>query len=224
MSSTISLMWNAVANNNIALVKTLIANKCDIERGHSTRGMFTSKYSTPLCKAVDDGNLDMVKLLLVGNADVLPLIHDHMPIHRAVRHGFFEIVKTLLKHKRGMLCNDQLSDRFTNDSHKPNIGNMALHFALSANTMDKKNSSVSRLKTVETLIRHGADVNVLDIDGYRPTEIVGRRIQDMNESIIQTNKQLNKMVGRDRISNITVIILEMRKELDHLHKIRELLI
>ena len=221
-STTISLMWNAVANNNISLVKTLIANKCDIERGHSTRGMFTSKHSTPLCKAVDDGNLDMVKLLLGGGADVLPPIRDHMPIHRAVRYGFFEIVKPLLKHKRGMLCKDQLSARFTNDS--PRGGNMALHFALSANTMDKNNISVSRLKTVETLIRHGADVNVIDIDGSRPIEIVGRRIQDMNESIIQTNKQLGKIVGHEKISKITDVVLEMRKELDNLHKIRELLI
>ena len=207
-------MWNAVANDNKELVMTLIANKCDIERGGFTKGMYTTKYTTPLCKAVDDGHNEMVKVLLRGNADMLPSIRDYTPLHRAVRNGFFAIVKTLLEHKRGVQCNDQLLARFTND--QLHGGNMALHFAVSTNIMDETNSSVNRFKTVETLISHGADVHVPDMDGFSPIQTVESRIERMKESIRRMNMQLDKRGGHDRI-------LEMRQEMDNFLKIRELL-
>ena len=174
-------LWNAVVANNIPFVKILIESECNVELGGFTTSNNREKYTTPLCAAVDAGNNEMVKILLRGQADVLPPTRDYTPLQRAARKGFFEIVETLLKHNRSKRCNDQLAARFMNDS--PYGGYTALYFALSTYITDETKGSVSRFKTVSTLIDYGVDVNELYEDGLRPIQIVKNQIKHVNASI-----------------------------------------
>ena len=218
------LVWNAVRDNNISFVKTLIENDCNVERGGFSTTQSVNNYSSPLIEAIRGGQQEMVKVLLRGKANVLPNIRDYTPLHMAVRKGLFEIVGTLLK--TGKKCEAQLLARFTNDS--PHGGNAAIHFALTSNLMDETNSSVSRFRTVKTLLHYGADVNMPDMDGILPIAIVDKRIRRKNGNIESMNLAREKsMAIREEEENgghqFSTILDKERKDLGNLFEIRELL-
>ena len=208
-----SHLFNAVVQNNIRFVTILIESECNTEKGGFTTSNNRKKYITPLCAAVDAGNNEMVKILLQGHADVLPPIDDYTPLQRAASKGFFEIVETLLKHKRKR-CNDQLAARFANDS--PYGGNTALYFALGTQITEETKSSVNRFKTVSTLIRYGADVNERDDNKLLPIQIVNKQIKQMNGWIDEL-----RTGGAERDLNF---IAKAQKEKDNLLAIQELLV
>jgi len=186
--------------------------------------MYTTEYTTPICKAVDAGDNEMVKVLLRGNADVLPPMRDYTPLHRAVRHGFFAIVQTLLEDKGGVQCKDQLLARFSNNDSSYG-GYTALHFAVSGSTRDEENSPASsRFRTVETLLRYGADLQEPDMDGFLPLHTVERNICYTDASIQQMNMQIGKMGGHRGVQRMQENLLEMQKEVETLYALKELLL
>ncbi|XP_057319236.1 putative ankyrin repeat protein RF_0381 [Microplitis mediator] len=94
-----TLLYRAVENENERIVELLIANKVDVnkivEETYSLRS-----FPTALYKAVEIGNLNIVKILVnASNIDVdLSDYFKDRPLHEAIRNKNYEITKCLLEH------------------------------------------------------------------------------------------------------------------------------
>ncbi|XP_019851378.1 PREDICTED: transient receptor potential cation channel subfamily A member 1 homolog [Amphimedon queenslandica] len=105
------------------------------------------EYNTPLHFACESGNCEIVKLLLLNNADPLACrMHDVTPLHIAAKEGFIDIASVLLQ----------------NDASEIDIADANLlspiHYA----------AQFGKVKMIEFLLHKGADIECQDTDSYTP--------------------------------------------------------
>ena len=129
-----------------------------------------SKATTPLHKAAEEGDIEQVRSLIIGGADVNTQTADDLtPLHYAARSGHGQIVALLLSHGADLNARD--------------IGGYtALHKALWSNHPD----------VVELLITKGADVKAEDVNGETPLHIAaGAGRNDIAELLISRGANVN---------------------------------
>lgn len=151
----------AVVNNNIPLVKQLIAAKENVnERGKIEQ--YERKSSTPLYIASKDGKTDIVKLLLEAGADanipgevaeIQPPFYT-TPLGIAVNSGHEEIVTLLLK--AGADVNKGVMGINNVNKESTSIDTTPLILAVDSEVYTNK----TFLKLIKILIAAGADINM----------------------------------------------------------------
>ena len=165
-------LFFAIQNELSNFVKKILELQVDINK------LKTERYSrhTPLHLAIDRCNLEIVKLLLKHKADPNRLnLKGDTPLYLAVSKGHIEIVKELLKNgaevdKRSLGVTPFSNAIITNPFNIPKIlleygadvdaiidspwfeGRTSLQIA----------SYVGRLKNVEFLLEHNANINAVD--------------------------------------------------------------
>ena len=155
-----ALMW-AAAEGHAEVVEALLAAGADF------RTPLPSGF-TPLCFAVREGRTDVVRVLLKAGADVNEAMQPRKasgkapgrgttPLSLAVENGHFELAVALLK--AGADPNDQRSGYSALHTltwvRKPNRGDDE-----SGDPAPIGSGDLTSLQFVETLVEHGADVNL----------------------------------------------------------------
>jgi ankyrin repeat protein len=151
------------SSGNAAVCMTLLYLDADIE-------CLDQDGRTPLARAALKGKRDVCEALIQKGANVNPInIHGNTPLIHANKYP--DIVRLLLENGATAVID-----------HSGPGGNTALHFA--ARNGNKK--------TVELLIKYGADIECLDQDGRTPlarAAIEGKR--DICEALIQKGANVN---------------------------------
>ncbi len=143
--NSIRSLVEAVANNDIAAVKTLIAAGAPLTPPDNHRDSLFG-YPAPLSVAVENKNIDMAKLLISHGADVnfpkkLSPSVNGTPLHRAAMQGNLEMMTLLLASGADI-------DRHEGLWHTP------LWHAIYSSP------STHVLATVNLLVERGADINI----------------------------------------------------------------
>jgi len=85
-----SLLFSAIKNNNIKLIKFLLKKNANIN--------FQNKYTTPLMLAIKMKNIELVKILLKNGANInFQDKNLNTPLILAIKMKNIELVKILLK-------------------------------------------------------------------------------------------------------------------------------
>jgi outer membrane protein assembly factor BamB len=141
-------LYEATANGNIELVKSLISSGADV----NTPNIWGW---TPLYIASGTGKKDIVKLLVTEGADVnAPNKTGETPLHFAVSNGQRDIVELLLDHGADM-------------NVKNNSGQSPLFLAFQG----------SNKEITELLIDKGADINITNNNGLTLLHLAARNGQ-----------------------------------------------
>lgn len=150
-------LLNAITNNNIKEVTTLLARGLNIN-ANQMGGV------TPLTKAIEHGHEELCRLLINGGADVNKHVYFHTtPLMEAVRHGKTSIVKLLLEHGARLdnACRNMLFCASSNGSE--DICNLLL--ATNFYTTDDRSTALiyaaskGHIGSCKLLLAHGADLN-----------------------------------------------------------------
>jgi ankyrin repeat protein len=97
----ITSLKNAIQNNKIKIVKSLLKN------GENPNSILDNNQTTSLCIASTEGYIEIVKLLLEHGADVnLSNNNKDSPLHCASYNGHIEIVKLLLNYNANIYAMD----------------------------------------------------------------------------------------------------------------------
>lgn len=133
----------AIEKNHIDIVQKLIAlTVVDVN-------FSTSRKNTLLHIACNQGNLDIVQILLEKNSKVNAIgEYGYSPLHYVAINGCVNIVEELLKYK----CDVSLKDKRENTP---------LHLAVINNNID----------TIKCLVKNGADIDARNFDNKTPLEI-----------------------------------------------------
>jgi uncharacterized protein len=170
-----ALMW-ASAEGHAEVVAALI------EAGADFRSPLPSGF-TPLCFAVREGRTDVVRILLKAGVDVNEAMQPRKasgrapargtsPLILAVENGHFALALALLE--AGADPNDQRSGFTALHTltwvRKPNRGDEE-----SGDPAPTGSGDLTSLQLVETLVKHGADVNARLKRGASGRGVLGRR-------------------------------------------------
>jgi ankyrin repeat protein len=91
-------MCDALDAQDINRIQELIQNGESVN-GYYERDIYEGTYSTLLAKAVSDGHINVVKILLDNGADTeIPCIDGYTPLVSASSSGYYDIVELLIKH------------------------------------------------------------------------------------------------------------------------------
>ena len=150
-------IFECVLNNEIDIVSWLIKSGIDVNKK-------TDNDWTMLHYAARDSLTDMAKMLLEcgANANLFDKLH-RIPLFLAAYHGHLEIVELLIDYGSSINVKDVYgcTPLFCSCCHR----NMGEHSVTNIYP-DKFYSDTNRLKIIKLLIKHGADVNVKNNDGY----------------------------------------------------------
>ena len=190
-SSHATPLFLAVQKNRVQIVKYLISNGADVNINDKENTPKSFNYSSdcihdlrscrglrPLVVAVDNGNENLVKILLANGAPADIENEKISPLHLAAANGSLNIVKQLLRF--GANINSVCEQNYTPLSHaiasgktetvvclltmgvniSMNSSNSVLYIALSYAEKDKN--------IVELLLDFGADVRAKNVDNKTP--------------------------------------------------------
>ena len=168
-------------NGNTALhiaVDCIEMVQCLLERAHGRHKLnidaLNKKGSSPLHKAIANGSLSSVKLLLKNKADIqLPRndVFQNAPIHIACLGGRYEMLKVVL------------SCSHCNPNQQNAKGNTALHIVC------RMENSTSFLKALLSI--PGIDPEILNHVGLIPIDLAGKKFNDSAISMIRNFVQHN---------------------------------
>ncbi len=148
-------------------------------------------FETALHMAVNNNNIEIVKLLLDNGADVNAKdVEENTPLHIASEKGYTKVVNQLLTNKK--------SKNKININEKDNDWNTPLHMAANNN----------KIGIVKLLLDNGADVNAKDVLGIIPlcdavnnNNIAIIKLLFKKENDININNNKNKNTLYDSILN-----------------------
>ena len=152
------LLFTALQNKDKSIAIMLIKSGINV---NDKSGFY--EFKTPLEKAQEEGNLDLIKALLEGGADVNKRSHFGTPLEKACLEGNIELVKLLI-------------------SHNANINSgYSLIYACRNNN----------LELVKYLVNNGANVNLDDLFGTPLTEAIGCNNVEMVKCLIERGADVN---------------------------------
>ena len=182
------ILFSAIRKESSDIVKKILELRVDInkvkEEGHE--GL------TPLHVAIDKCNLEIVKLLLKHNADPNRLNnYEDTPLYLAVSKGHLEIVKELLNNgaevdKRAPHGVTPFSNAMMNNHIT--IAEILLKYGADVDAIFDSHwfdGSTSlhnaafdgRLKKVEFLLEHNANINAVDVNKCTPLHLAAQQNQ-----------------------------------------------
>ena len=148
-SVSFKMLHEAIENDDLLAVE-----KC-IDRGVIVNFQ-DSDGRTPLCHAVNNGNIDIVRTLLKNGAEVDEITNEGQTLlHIASSKGYKEVVDVLLQYVSRNKLNDFINAKTSSD------GTTSLHIAA-------KNSF---LDIVKSLLKHGAIYNIENNEGEKPVNL-----------------------------------------------------
>lgn len=182
-----------------------------VDRGADIDG--DSRGETHLCAAIEQGDIDTVKLVIKYGASVdygeFPYVWGNTPVHMAVYHGYYDIARYLIvdlnvrldmANVEGETPFTQLLHHFLLDqspyTRHVNIGTMLLDAgyipnfeAFQYNQTQVKNSPLIRTAEGRKLLLHMRRVAMnphllQDICCFRLRRLVGKNIQKVTDSIL----------------------------------------
>ncbi|XP_044739630.1 serine/threonine-protein phosphatase 6 regulatory ankyrin repeat subunit C-like [Chrysoperla carnea] len=138
------LLCDALDNKHSEVAKLLLTSGTAV---NSKENNYQSTSETPLHFAVMNGDIEIMKMLLVRRANInAQNIYGQTPLHKAIeKNDRVEIIELLLKHEADVNVKDR------NDQ-------TPLYVSIKNN----------RLEIIELLLKHNADVNVEDEDRNTP--------------------------------------------------------
>jgi ankyrin repeat protein len=138
------------------LIASVRGNKECVETLLSHGAKVDTKNGEALFKAIEEGHLDIVEILLAAGVDVNIQWGGDTPLYMAVKKGHKDIVLLLLS-------------KGANLNIRNGSWNMPLHIATSGGNVE----------IVRILLSNGADMNIFDGGGYTPLHkaIMGRKLE-----------------------------------------------
>ncbi len=183
-----SMLFEVVEAGNLEEAKKLIKAGVDVNTNMSWNG------DTPLHIAVEDDNLEMVKLLLGAGARLDLANEDGLtPLHAAVSCDEIEIIETLLKAGANVAAADD-------------TGRTPLHVAV-REFMNKK--------ALRLLVENGADVNATDREGKTPLDVA------MEHDCLEAVAVLRKHGAQNKGLSINIFIAARYFGLDKVKEVLE---
>jgi len=174
-------LFEAVKNDDLDQVNELVGQGADVNAKDKFFG------DTPLHKAIQLRNFEMVKLLIENGADVNAINgQDDTPLILSVAQSDLEFVKLLLEN--GAKVNAHGSD-----------GNTALHVSLFLKTCSVPCASLKdiELEIIKLLVNHGADVDAKNFYEEIPLDWAHTKEQFMiliEHGATFTKNHINKIV------------------------------